>query len=103
MASWRARSPSSLRTPRRRNPFPVSGDGSTLPPGPKTPIFFRSAENQPEVCGLATFFARNEAAMPVWLEVVLNLAGYAGFLALAARSTSRGGSSNDDHICDDKN
>jgi hypothetical protein len=51
---------------------------------------------------LATFFARNEAAMPVWLEVVLNLAGYAGFLALAARSSSRGGNSNDDHICGDK-
>lgn len=35
--------------------------------------------------------------MPVWLEVVIDLVGYAGFLALAARS----GNSNDDQICDD--
>jgi hypothetical protein len=40
--------------------------------------------------------------MPVWLEVVLNLVGYAGFLALAARSTSRSDSSNDDHASGDK-
>jgi hypothetical protein len=40
--------------------------------------------------------------MPVWLEVVLNLVGYAGFLALATRSTSRIDSSNDDHACGDK-
>jgi hypothetical protein len=46
--------------------------------------------------------ARKEAAMPVWLEVVLNLAGYVGFLALAARSTSRGGHPNDDHTRGDK-
>ena len=40
--------------------------------------------------------------MPVWLEMVLNLAGYAGFLALAARSASHGSESNDDHMWDDK-
>jgi hypothetical protein len=34
--------------------------------------------------------------MPAWLEVLLNLIGYAGFLALAARSASRSGKSNDD-------
>jgi hypothetical protein len=45
--------------------------------------------------------SRKEAAMPAWLEVMLNLAGYVGFLALAARS-SRVGHSNDDHICGDK-
>jgi hypothetical protein len=39
--------------------------------------------------------------MPVWLDVALNLVGYAGFLALAARSSSRSGNSNDGHICDD--
>lgn len=40
--------------------------------------------------------------MPAWLEVLLNLVGYAGFLALAARSTSRGGRSGDDGACGDK-
>jgi hypothetical protein len=36
--------------------------------------------------------------MPAWLEVLLNLVGYAGFLALAARSTSRAGKTGDDHV-----
>jgi len=36
--------------------------------------------------------------MPAWLEVLVNLAGYAGFLALAANA----GSSNDDHTCGGK-
>ncbi len=40
--------------------------------------------------------------MPAWLEVLLDLVGYAGFLTLAARSTSRCGNSNDDHVCGDK-
>ncbi len=40
--------------------------------------------------------------MPVWLDVLLNLVGYAGFLALAARSPSRSGGSGDDHICGGK-
>ena len=34
--------------------------------------------------------------MPAWLEVLVNLAGYAGFLALAANSGGRVGPSNDD-------
>jgi hypothetical protein len=29
-----------------------------------------------------------EADMPAWLEVLLNLSGYAGFLALASRGTT---------------
>lgn len=40
--------------------------------------------------------------MPAWLEVLLDLVGYAGFLALAARSTSSGANSNDDHVCGEK-
>jgi hypothetical protein len=37
--------------------------------------------------------------MPAWLEVLLNVVGYAGFLALAARGASGRGSANDDHTC----
>jgi hypothetical protein len=40
--------------------------------------------------------------MPAWLEVLLNLIGYAGFLTLAARGASGRGNSNDDHICGGK-
>ncbi|MHC4043593.1 hypothetical protein [Bradyrhizobium sp. 23AC] len=29
-----------------------------------------------------------EADMPAWLEVLLNLSGYAGFVALASRGTA---------------
>lgn len=36
--------------------------------------------------------------MPAWLEVLLNLVGYAGFLALATRGARRAGGSNDDQI-----
>ena len=36
--------------------------------------------------------------MPAWLEVLLNLVGYAGFLALATRGASRAGRSNDDNV-----
>jgi hypothetical protein len=31
---------------------------------------------------------RKEADMPVWLEVLLNLSGYAGFVALASHGTA---------------
>jgi hypothetical protein len=44
------------------------------------------------------FVSGNEAAMPAWLEVLLNLVGYAGFLALATRSARRAGNSNDDRV-----
>ncbi|WP_283808710.1 hypothetical protein [Bradyrhizobium centrolobii] len=40
--------------------------------------------------------------MPPWLEVLLNLFGYAGFLALATRGAWRPRASGDDHICGDK-
>ena len=40
--------------------------------------------------------------MPAWLEVVVNLVGYAGFLALASRSASRSRASDDDHIRGDE-
>ncbi|WP_283810348.1 hypothetical protein [Bradyrhizobium guangdongense] len=33
--------------------------------------------------------------MPVWLEMLLNVGGLAGFLALAARSSRRGRASDD--------
>jgi hypothetical protein len=37
--------------------------------------------------------------MPAWLEVLLNLVGYAGFLALAARSASQArGPGDDSHL-----
>lgn len=34
--------------------------------------------------------------MPAWLEVLLNLSGYAGFVALATRGGGSGGHSADD-------
>ncbi|WP_300261504.1 hypothetical protein [Bradyrhizobium sp.] len=40
--------------------------------------------------------------MPVWLEVLLNLVGYVGFLALVLHSGTRNGKSGDDHICGGK-
>jgi len=40
--------------------------------------------------------------MPAWLELLLNLGGYAGFLALATRSASLGRSSHDDRFCGGK-
>jgi hypothetical protein len=46
---------------------------------------------------LNLFIWNEEAAMPAWLEVLVNLAGYAGFLALATNSGGQSGSSNDDH------
>ena len=36
--------------------------------------------------------------MPAWLEVLLNLSGYAGFVALASRGASCRQSSADDRI-----
>jgi hypothetical protein len=45
---------------------------------------------------LNPFIWNEEAAMPAWLEILVNLAGYAGFLALAANSGGQIGSSNDD-------
>ncbi|WP_280964024.1 MULTISPECIES: hypothetical protein [unclassified Bradyrhizobium] len=40
--------------------------------------------------------------MPAWLEILLNLAGYAGFVVLATRGVSCQRSSGDDHIYSDK-
>ena len=40
--------------------------------------------------------------MPVWLEVLLNLSGYAGFVALASRGTACPRASADDRIYGDK-
>ncbi|WP_283817715.1 hypothetical protein [Bradyrhizobium canariense] len=39
--------------------------------------------------------------MPVWLEVLLNLSGYAGFVALASRGTACPGHCSDDQIYGD--
>ncbi|MFB6417079.1 MULTISPECIES: hypothetical protein [Bradyrhizobium] len=40
--------------------------------------------------------------MPAWLEVLLNLSGYAGFVALASRGTTFSQVPTDDRICGDK-
>ena len=40
--------------------------------------------------------------MPVWLEVLLNLSGYAGFVALASRGTGRPRASGDDRFYGDQ-
>jgi len=40
--------------------------------------------------------------MPAWLEVLLNLSGYAGFVALATRGASCRQNSADDRIYGDK-
>ncbi|WP_256467094.1 hypothetical protein [Bradyrhizobium sp. 179] len=40
--------------------------------------------------------------MPVWLEVLLNLSGYAGFVALATRGGMFRDTSVDDRICGEK-
>lgn len=37
--------------------------------------------------------------MPAWLEVLLNLFGYAGFVALASRGGAGRAPSADDRIC----
>jgi hypothetical protein len=37
--------------------------------------------------------------MPAWLEILLNLSGYAGFVALASRGGTFRGASADDRIC----
>ncbi|WP_298243425.1 hypothetical protein [uncultured Bradyrhizobium sp.] len=40
--------------------------------------------------------------MPVWLEVLLNLSGYAGFVALASRGTASPQTPADDQICGER-
>ncbi|MFT4116567.1 hypothetical protein [Bradyrhizobium sp.] len=40
--------------------------------------------------------------MPAWLEVLLNLSGYAGFVALATRGNAGQDTSADHRICDDE-
>ncbi|WP_256380029.1 MULTISPECIES: hypothetical protein [Bradyrhizobium] len=40
--------------------------------------------------------------MPAWLEVLLNLSGYAGFVAIATRGVSCQRTSGEDHIYDEK-
>jgi len=40
--------------------------------------------------------------MPAWLEVLLNLSGYAGFVALASRGTAGSQAPADDRICSDE-
>ncbi|MGX1322607.1 ribonucleotide reductase beta subunit family protein with ferritin-like domain [Bradyrhizobium sp. USDA 377] len=40
--------------------------------------------------------------MPAWLEVLLNLSGFAGFVALATRGASRGEASATDPIHTDE-
>jgi hypothetical protein len=42
-----------------------------------------------------------EADMPVWLEVLLNLSGYAGFVALASHGGASASVRTDEHICGD--
>jgi hypothetical protein len=40
--------------------------------------------------------------MPVWLEILVNLSGYAGFMALATRGAASGDGSVDNHIYSDE-
>ena len=40
--------------------------------------------------------------MPVWLEILVNLSGYAGFVALATRGNSCPGECGDDHLYSDE-
>ncbi|WP_143199059.1 hypothetical protein [Bradyrhizobium sp. NAS80.1] len=40
--------------------------------------------------------------MPAWLEVLLNLSGYAGFVALATRGTTCRDAAADDHVNSDE-
>ncbi|WP_338312417.1 hypothetical protein [Bradyrhizobium sp. TM239] len=40
--------------------------------------------------------------MPAWLEVLLNLSGYAGFVALASRGAASPQASGDDRISHDE-
>lgn len=40
--------------------------------------------------------------MPAWLEVLLNLSGYAGFVALATRGAACSQDSADDEACGSK-
>jgi hypothetical protein len=61
-----------------------------------------TAWNKHAAGALMSFRARIEAAVPIWLEVLLNLVGYAGFLALVLHSGARNGKSGDDHTCGDK-
>ena len=42
-----------------------------------------------------------ESDMPVWLEVLLNLSGYAGFVALASHGGASASVRTDEHICGD--
>nr|GAJ35203.1 hypothetical protein BDOA9_0144030 [Bradyrhizobium sp. DOA9] len=43
-----------------------------------------------------------EADMPVWLEVLLNLSGYAGFVALASRGPAGPQARADESRCGDE-
>ncbi|WP_291603838.1 hypothetical protein [Bradyrhizobium sp.] len=40
--------------------------------------------------------------MPVWLDVLLNLLGYAGFVAIATRGPSARAGSDDERLCGNK-
>lgn len=40
--------------------------------------------------------------MPAWLEVLLNLSGYAGFVALASRGSAGPQGPADDRVCSDE-
>jgi hypothetical protein len=40
--------------------------------------------------------------MPVWLEILVNLSGYAGFVALATRGNSCSRAAGNDQVCSDE-
>ena len=50
---------------------------------------------------VVSIFAVEEADMPVWLEVLLNLSGYAGFVVLASRGSAGPQAPADGRICRD--
>lgn len=62
-------------------------------------LFFPGAGNQSFAQTLSPPLVQVRPDMPAWLEVLLNLSGYAGFVALASRGGAWRATSTDDRIC----
>ncbi|MGL3109692.1 hypothetical protein [Bradyrhizobium sp. BR 1432] len=67
----------------------------------RTMFLFVSAE-QDFRAHVEVVFRQKRPDMPAWLEVLLNLSGYAGFVALATRGGTFRDRSADDRICGEK-
>jgi len=59
-------------------------------------VSLKTAEHAPRARVEIVFPREMEAIMPVWLEVLLNLSGYAGFVALATSGAACLGDSAED-------